>query len=173
MRAQLPLAAQVLAAHVRAGRSIHQALADAPGDLPGPISDELVRVSAACALGASAADALGGLGDTDEVRQIAAAVGIQSRFGGDLAALLDAIAESLHDREALARAARVATAQARTTGRMVSLMPAFGVMALRVVDPPGFELLVGTLVGLTTLVASAVLTVVGHVLMRRLAAVEP
>jgi Flp pilus assembly protein TadB len=87
--------------------------------------------------------------------------------------LLDTIAESLHDREALVRAAGVATAQARTTGRMVSLMPVFGVMALRVVDPAGFALLVGTLVGWATLLVSAAMTLVGHVLMRRLAAVEP
>ena len=61
--------------------------------------------------------------------------------------LLDRMADVLRAREELRRAAAVATAQARATGRMVTAMPAFGLAALWLPDRPGFGLVVGSPLG--------------------------
>jgi len=168
---QLPLAAEVIAAHVRAGRSLTQAIAAAAEDLPEP-TRALVRVAAAeLALGAAPADALGRLGGSADVRLMAEAVRLQGRAGGDMAELLDGIARLLHARAAERRAAEVATAQARYTGRLVTLMPAFGLAALWVVDRPGLHLLAATWAGRAALVLSALLAAAGHALIGRIAAV--
>ncbi len=173
MAAQLHLVAAELAAHVRAGRSLAQAIADASEELPQPAASALSGVSAAVSLGTRPEQALGGLCDGEDVGLLAAAVGLQARVGGDLALLLDGLSETLVERRAQRRAAEVATAQARTTGRMVSAMPVVGVLALRAVDRPAFDLLVGTWTGWGALAVSAMLTLVGQHLIRRLGEVEP
>jgi len=171
--AHLALVVEILAAHVRAGRSLSQALADAVEDVPAPISERVAAAAADAALGTPVADALRALGDGPDVAYLAAAVRLQTRAGGDLALLLERTAELLHERRAQRRAAEVATAQARATGRIVSGMPALGVVSLSVADRPGFDLLVRSPVGWGALATSAGLAALGHVLIRRLAEVDP
>lgn len=171
--AQLALVVEILAAHVRAGRSLSQALADAVEDAPEPIDACVGAAAAAAALGTPVADALGMLGDSPDVAYLAAAVRLQTRAGGDLALLLERTAELLHERRAQRRAAEVATAQARATGRIVSAMPALGIAALYLADRPGFDLLVRSPIGWAALAMSAGLAALGHVLIRRLSEVDP
>ncbi|HUZ84428.1 MAG TPA: type II secretion system F family protein, partial [Gaiellales bacterium] len=166
---QLPVAAETLAAHVRAGRSIAQAIAGAAADLPWPISEAAAEAAAEVSLGAAPADALGRLGDGDDVALLVAAVRLQSRAGGDLASVLEGLAEVVHMRVADRRAAEVATAQARYTGRMVSAMPGFGLAALWLVDRPGLHMLFSTPLGWASLGLSALLAAAGDVLIRRIA----
>jgi tight adherence protein B len=173
LRAQLPLVVSVLAAYVRAGRSLRQAVADAAGEVPEPSARALRDAAAAIALGASPAEALSALGGDTDVTHLRAVVEMQTRAGGDLALLLDRFADVLRGREELRRAAAVATAQARATGRMVTAMPAFGVAALWLLDRPGFMLVVESPLGWAALVLSVVLAALGHVLIARIAAVDP
>jgi tight adherence protein B len=170
---QLALVVEILAAHVRAGRSLRHALADAVADLPEPAATGVAAAAADAALSAPADEALRALGDGRDVAYLVAAVRLQIRVGGDLALLLDRTAELLHDRAGQRRAAEVATAQARATGRIVTAMPALGVAALYVADRPGFDLLVRSPLGWLALAASAGLAAVGHELISRLSEVDP
>lgn len=169
---QTPLLAQVLAAHLRAGRSLRQALAEAPGDLPEPMRDAVADAARSLAFGAGPADALAALGDTRDLRLLAAAVAVQARFGGELPVLLEQMADAMHERAALVRTARVATAQARATGRLVSLMPAGGLAALWLLDRPALVTLAGSVIGWCALGLSAALTAAGLALIQRLAIVR-
>lgn len=173
LRAQLPLVVSVLAAYVRAGRSLHQAVADAAGEAPEPSARALRQAARAIAVGASPAEALGALGAETDVDHLRAVVEMQTRAGGDLALLLDRFADVLRGREELRRAAAVATAQARATGRMVTAMPAFGVAALWLLDRPGFVLVVASPLGWAALILSIVLAALGHLLIARIASVDP
>ena len=171
--AQLPAAVEVLAAHVRAGRSLRHALADAAADLAEPIAAAVTAAAAEIALGAAPDDALRALGESRDVAYLAAAVHLHLRAGGDLALLLERTAELLHERAGQRRAAEVATAQARTTGRLVTGMPAMGVAALFLADRPGFDALVASPLGWLSLAVSAGMAAAGHVLIARLSAVDP
>jgi tight adherence protein B len=171
--AELAVVVEILAAHVRAGRSLAQALADAVVDVPAQAAEGVAAAAADAALGTPVADALRRLGDTADVAYLAAAVRLHTRAGGDLALLLERTAELLHERRAQRRAAEVVTAQARATGRIVTGMPGLGVGALYLADRPGFDLLVRSPLGWLALAASAGLAAVGHVLIRRLAEVDP
>jgi len=170
---QLAVVVEILAAHVHAGRSLRQALADAAADLPEPSAGRVAAAAADAALGAPAADALGALGDGADVAYLAAAVRLHTRSGGDLALLLERTAELLHERAAQRRVAEVATAQARATGRIVTAMPALGIAALYVADRPGFDLLVRSPLGWVALAVSAGLAALGHLLIVRLSEVDP
>ncbi len=171
--AQLALVVEILAAHVRAGRSLRQALADAVEDAPEPTAGRVAAAAADAALGTPIAEAFAALGEGADVAYLAAAVRLHTRAGGDLALLLERTAELLHERGAQRRAAEVATAQARATGRIVTAMPGLGVAALYLADRPGFDLLVRSPLGWLSLATSAGLAAIGHVLIRRLAQVDP
>lgn len=171
-RAQLPVAVSVIAAYVRAGRSLRQAVADAAGDVPEPSAAALREAAARIALGATPDEALAAFGADPDVAHLRAVVEMQARTGGDLVLLLERMADVLRSREELRRAASVATAQARATGRMVTGMPAFGVGALWLLDRPGFGLVLGSPLGWAALLGSAILAAAGHLLIRRIAAIE-
>jgi tight adherence protein B len=171
-RAQLPVVVSVIAAYVRAGRSLRQAVADAAGDVPEPSAAALRDAAARIALGATPDEALAAFGADPDVAHLRAVVEMQARTGGDLVLLLERMADVMRSREELRRAASVATAQARATGRMVTGMPAFGVGALWLLDRPGFGLVLGSPLGWAALLGSAVLAAAGHLLIRRIAAIE-
>lgn len=171
-RAQLPVVVSVIAAYVRAGRSLRQAVADAAGDVPEPSAAALREAAARIALGATPDEALAAFGADPDVAHLRAVVEMQARTGGDLVLLLERMADVLRSREELRRAASVATAQARATGRMVTGMPAFGVGALWLLDRPGFGLVLGSPLGWAALLGSAILSAAGHLLIRRIAAIE-
>ena len=171
-RAQLPVVVSVIAAYVRAGRSLRQAVADAAGDVPEPSAAALREAAARMALGATPDEALAAFGADPDVAHLRAVVEMQARTGGDLVLLLERMADVMRSREELRRAASVATAQARATGRMVTGMPAFGVGALWLLDRPGFGLVLGSPLGWGALLGSAILAAAGHLLIRRIAAIE-
>jgi tight adherence protein B len=171
-RAQLPVVVSVIAAYVRAGRSLRQAVADAAGDVPEPSAAALREAVARIALGATPDEALAAFGADPDVAHLRAVVEMQARTGGDLVLLLERMADVMRSREELRRAASVATAQARATGRMVTGMPAFGVGALWLLDRPGFGLVLGSPLGWGALLGSAILAAAGHLLIRRIAAIE-
>ena len=171
-RAQLPVVVSVIAAYVRAGRSLRQAVADAAGDVPEPSAAALREAAARIALGATPDEALAAFGADPDVAHLRAVVEMQARTGGDLVLLLERMAVVIRSREELRRAASVATAQARATGRMVTGMPAFGVGALWLLDRPGFGLVLGSPLGWGALLGSAILAAAGHLLIRRIAAIE-
>lgn len=169
LAAQLPLVADVLAAHVRAGRSLAQAIAAAAADLSEPAGAALARAGAAVALGASAADALAELGDTPDVAYLRAAVAMQLLSGGDIALLLGRMAGSLRDRADARREADLATAQARATGRIVTALPPLALGALWLADPAAAGLLVTSPPGWVALAGSGGLAALGHLLIGRIA----
>jgi len=171
-RAQLPVVVSVIAAYVRAGRSLRQAVADAAGDVPEPSAAALREAAARIALGATPDEALAAFGADPDVAHLRAVVEMQARTGGDLVLLLERMAVVIRSREELRRAASVATAQARATGRMVTGMPAFGVGALWLLDRSGFGLVLGSPLGWAALLGSAILAAAGHLLIRRIAAIE-
>jgi len=171
-RAQLPVVVSVIAAYVRAGRSLRQAVADAAGDVPEPSAAALREAAARIALGATPDEALAAFGADPDVAHLRAVVEMQARTGGDLVLLLERMADVMRSREELRRAASVATAQARATGRMVTGMPAFGVGALWLLDRPGFGLVLGSPLGWAALLGSTILAAAGHLLIRRIAAIE-
>jgi tight adherence protein B len=170
---QMHLVAAELAAHVRAGRTLAQAVGDVADELPEPAAGALRECDAALVLGMPAADALALLDGGEDGAALVAAVAMQLRVGGDLATLLDSMAEALIERDALRRAAEVATAQARATARMVASMPPVAVAALWLIDRTALVALVESPIGLAALAASGGLTVAGLVMINRIASVAP
>jgi tight adherence protein B len=161
---QMHLVAAELAAHVRAGRTLAQAIGDVAEDMPEPARAECAVAGAAIRLGMPPTEALARLRGGTDASVLASAVAVQLRVGGDLATLLDGLAEALVERDAQRRAADVATAQARATARMVAAMP---------IDSSALAALIGSPLGLGSLAASGAATAAGLAVIGKLAAVAP
>ena len=121
-----PEAARALADALAAGHSVHGALAVAASGVRGAAGGELRAAARALALGEPAEAALERLGARARSRAwdaIVAGILLARDAGGDLAALLRGLAESLDAAERAARDAEAATAQARATARIVLGLP--------------------------------------------------
>jgi pilus assembly protein TadC len=126
IRADLPFAADLLAAALRAGSPPDVAAACVAHAVSGPLSDRLGRVARALRLGAPAAEAWGYLGDTEGAQRMARAAVRSQHSGAALAGSLARVAEDLRSDLLVA-----ADAQARRAGVLIVLplglcfLPAF------------------------------------------------
>lgn len=137
-----PALARALADALAGGHSVHGAVlaAAAGGGVPGAAGVELRRAAGALAMGDPVEEVLERIRARARARPIdtiVAAIGLERRAGGDLAALLRDIADSLDESVRLEHDARSATAQARFTGLLVCGLPA-GAAALAELGHPGY-----------------------------------
>jgi tight adherence protein B len=115
-----------LAAAVRSGASLAQAIRYAATEAAPPVSDELGQIVADLDTGVALDDALAAWAtrrrstDTD---LLVGALELHRRSGGDLPAVLDQVAATIRDRVSIAREVRSLTAQARLSAWILGLLP--------------------------------------------------
>ena len=146
------------------GGSIRAALAAAAHELDGPIAIELRRTAVELEAGASldgALDSLIARAPSRSMLLITAAVQLQRRSGGDLAALLRRIAASVEDEHRAAEEANAATAQARVTSTMVLALPPAGIAFAELASPGLVGRMLGSPVGVSLVIAAGGLQAVG------------
>jgi tight adherence protein B len=115
-----------IAAAVRAGSSLDQAMRYAAGEAEPPIQERLAALVAELDLGVPLDVAIDGwareLG-TDDGDLVAGALDLHRRSGGDLPAVLDQVTATIRDRVGIAREVRSLTAQARMSAWILGLLP--------------------------------------------------
>jgi len=176
LAATLPGVARALADALSGGRSVRGALQEvgAAGAVAEPAANELAVAASRLALGERTEDVLEALrrraGDPSWDLLVAAIL-LQRRAGGDLVALLRAVAAGRERARRAEADARSATAQARATARLVAGMPVAGLVLVELAAP-------GTLPGIAAdprarllLVAALGLGAIALAVVRRLARV--
>ncbi len=124
--AQLADAVRSLAAGMRAGLSVEQALAYAATEGEPPLGDAFQRIVDGVGLGGTLDAALEAWATevgTDDARLVVGVLGLHRRTGGDLPRVLDQVAITLRERTSAAREVRALTAQARLSGAILGLLP--------------------------------------------------
>lgn len=115
-----------IAAAVRAGSSLDQAIRYAAGEAEPPIRERLAALVAELELGVPLDVAIDGwareLG-TDDGDLVAGALDLHRRSGGDLPAVLDQVTATIRDRVGIAREVRSLTAQARLSAWILGMLP--------------------------------------------------
>ena len=123
---------------LRAGYSVMQALEAVSRELPAPISDEFHRVVQEMQIGITMEKALDNLLrriPSDDLDFVITAVNVQREVGGNLSEILDTISFTIRERVRIKGEIRVMTAQVRTSGMVLSLIPVFLTVALWFVSP--------------------------------------
>jgi tight adherence protein B len=123
---QLADAVRSLAAGMRAGLSVPQAIEFAAREGMPPLAPALAQVVDSVNLGGSlnaALDTWAAAVGTEDARLLVGVLTLHRRSGGDLPRVLDQVAATLRERSEAAREVRSLTAQARLSGAILGLLP--------------------------------------------------
>jgi tight adherence protein B len=167
----VPEIASAIADAISGGHSVRGALTAAAASLDGPSAAELSRVAADLQLGASTAEALGGMRGrlhSERVDSLSVALLSQQVAGGDVAALMRRLASAAAERERVDDEARAATTQARFTGLLVVALPAGAALFAELLQPGFISRVLSEPAPAAMLVAAGGLQLVGFAVIRRL-----
>jgi tight adherence protein B len=126
LESDLADAVVVMAATMRSGRSLTQAIAHAAGELNPPLGPALLAVADRSEFGVPFDDSLDRLVEelpSADVRLVSGVLRIHRRTGGALPGVLDQVAQTLRERRSAAREIRSLTAQARLSAVILGLLP--------------------------------------------------
>jgi tight adherence protein B len=175
MREQLPDVLTIMASSLRAGHSFLQALDTVAREIPAPAQVEFQRLVAEIRLGRPAEDALEALADrvgSADFRWAVLAVNIQREVGGNLAEILDNVADTLRERAMMRRQIKVLTAEGRLSAWVLAILPFAIALYMFAVNPEYISLLVTTQVGLIMLGTGGVLMILGILWMRKIVDID-
>ena len=123
---------------LRAGYSTMQAMEAVSRELPAPICDEFHRVVQEMQIGISMEKALENLLrriPSEDLDFVVTAINVQREVGGNLSEILDTISFTIRERVRIKGEIRVMTAQVRSSGIVLSLIPVFLTLALWFISP--------------------------------------
>jgi tight adherence protein B len=175
LREQLPDVLTIMASSLRAGHSFLQALDTVAREIPAPANVEFQRLVAEIRLGRPSEDALEALADrvgSPDFRWAVLAVNIQREVGGNLAEILDNVADTLRERATMRRQIKVLTAEGRLSAWVLALMPFGMALYMFAVNPEYISLLFTSQVGLIMVGVGGVLLVLGILWMRKIVDID-
>jgi tight adherence protein B len=175
MREQLPDVLTIMASSLRAGHSFMQALDTVAREIPQPAAVEFQRVVAEIRLGRPTDDALEALATrvgSADFRWAVLAVNIQREVGGNLAEILDNVADTLRERAMIRRQIRVLTAEGRLSAWVLAGLPVAIAVYMFVVNPDYIGLLFTHTMGLIMLGGATLLLVAGILWMRKIVDID-
>ena len=165
-----------LANGLRAGFSIQQAVAGVAEANKQPISGEMHRAVRETALGIELEVALLHLNErlqSKDFDMMMTAISIHRRVGGNLAEVMDKIAEVIRERVRIAGEVRVLTAQGRASGYIVTGLP-FAVGGLLSVISPGYEApLFKSPIGWGLIAVGLISIGIGYAIIRKITDIQP
>ena len=172
---QFPEAIDLLGRAIRAGHPMSAGIRMVADEMKDPASSEFRQVFEEQRFGLPFEDALLGLTDRNDlvdVRIFATAVLIQREVGGNLAEVLDKIAQTVRSRFAVERQLRVYTAQGRMSGYVLAVLPIAICSAIFAIDPTYASMLFTEPVGRLMVVAAVIMQIIGYMWIRRIVNIE-
>jgi tight adherence protein B len=172
----------LIANSLRAGSSFLQSLEMVTREAQPPISTEFARVVREVSIGLPLEQALNNLTGrvkSSDLDLMATAISIQYQVGGNLAEILDTIAETIRERVRIKGEIRTLTAQQRLSGYIVGFLPVGLLLFLMVAAPkfinPMFQIppgIYGIPLGVILLMFAGIMMGIGFLLIRRIVAIE-
>jgi tight adherence protein B len=172
---QLPSHLQELASAMRAGHSLVGGLRTLAESAVEPMRTELERVLADEQLGVPLQDALRPMARRmacEDIQQVALVAALHERTGGNMAAVLDHVADGVRERTDLGRELRSLTAQARLSRWIVTLLPPALLLLISIVNRSYVQPLFHTTTGVLLLLIATGLVIAGSVVMKIIVNVE-
>jgi tight adherence protein B len=172
---QLPAMLQLLASSLRAGYALLQGVEAVAREIEDPMGAELRRVLAEARLGRPLDEALEEMAlrmDSADFSWVVMAISIQRNVGGNLAELLDTVADTMQARTRLRREVKALTAEGRMSAIMLVIMPPALMVAMRVLSPGYLDPLFHETVGNIMLGVGVSLMIAGWFWMQKMIKVD-
>jgi tight adherence protein B len=172
---QLPDTLQLLSGSLRAGYSLMQGVEAVSQEVDGPMRKELRRVMTESRLGRPLEQSLDESAermDSPDFAWAVMAIRIQREVGGNLAELLQTVAETMVSRERLRREVKALTAEGRMSAIVLGLLPIGIGMAVYIMNKPYISLLFEETIGQYMLGGAILLALVGFYWMKKTIEIE-
>ena len=170
----LPDNLQLLTSSLKSGYGLLPALDNVAQEAEEPARSEFRRVLLEIRVGRDPSDALNALAArmaSKDFEWVVGAIDINREIGGDLALTLDNVAETIRERQRLARHVSALTAEGRLSAYILIGLPVFLALAMSVINPGYLEPLFSG-VGLVMVGVGAGMLLAGWLWMKRLIRVE-
>jgi tight adherence protein B len=166
---QLPTHLQELASTMRAGHSLVSGITSMVKSAAEPSRTEWARVVADEQLGMPLEEAMRPMArrmDSEDIGQVTLVAALHHRTGGNMAEVLERVADSVRERSELLRELRSLTAQARLSRWVVTALPPVVAGLVAVINPNYMRPLFETSTGVTLLLMAAGLIIAASLVMR-------
>jgi tight adherence protein B len=168
---QLPDGIDLMVRSLRAGHPLNSAFQVIAREMPDPLGSEMGIVADAITYGDDLTDAVTAFADRagiEDARYLAVAINIQAGTGGNLAHVLEALAQVIRDRFAMLRKIRALSAEGRLTAIIVSIVPIVIFASLNAISPTYYGDVADDPLYMPFIVTGVVLTLANAVVLRRL-----
>jgi tight adherence protein B len=175
MHEQLADVLQILASSLRAGHSFFQALDMVAKEIGEPTGPEFARVVAEVRLGRPVDEAMNAMAErvgSDDFKWAVLAVNIQREVGGNLAEILDTVAETVRERDAVRRQIQVLSAEGRLSINILIGLPFLIALWIAKVNPGYLNLLFSTTIGWVMIATAGCLMALGIVWARKVVKID-
>lgn len=135
---QFPISLDVFVRALRAGHPVASAIDLLTRELPDPIGSEYGLVADEVSYGAELPDSLAAMAerwDLEDIRMFVVSLSVQSETGGNLAEILEKLAEVIRARASLYLKVRALSSEGRMTGWMLTILPVAAFVGLFLINP--------------------------------------
>ena len=160
---------------VKTGFSLLQAMEVVEREMRPPASDEFRRVHTEIGLGLSLSQALDNLSarmENQDLDLVVTAVKIHDQVGGNLSTMLEAVTETVRERDRLFREARVITTQQRYTSYLISLLPIAIGLLMFMLNPDYIMQLFTRGIYIIIPIMAVIGVIAGHFVLQRITKIE-
>ncbi|MDW7670240.1 MAG: type II secretion system F family protein [Bacillota bacterium] len=168
-------ALSIMSNSLRAGFSFLQSMDMVKKEMPDPISKEFDRTFREVNLGASTDRALQNMAkrvNSDDLDLLITAVLIQRQIGGNLAEVLDKIAETIRERVRLQGEIRTLTAQGRLSGIVIGALPVVLALFMLIMNPTYLMELIHNPIGRMMLLAAVAGEAIGFMFINKIVKIQ-
>ncbi|MFT5895828.1 MAG: tight adherence protein B [bacterium] len=175
INAALPDALAQISGAMRAGSTFSMAVQLYVNEVEGPLAQEFSLLQREQRLGARLEDALENLGErvqSEEVDLLVSAALIANDVGGNLAEILQSLAETIRRKIEMEGKIEALTAQGRLQGRVVSALPFLILLPLMYFEPVATMPLFTSLLGWVFLAVIIGMDLIGSVLIQKIVSID-
>jgi tight adherence protein B len=172
---QIVDALTLISSSLKAGYSFIQSMEVVAQEVPAPLGEEFSLAMHEMSLGATVEESLEEMVQrvgSDDLALVVTAVLVQRQTGGNLAEVLDNIAETIRERIRIRGEIRTLTAQGRISGWIVGLLPVGLGAAVSAINPSYMSVLFRHPLGLLFLLLGACGQVIGVLVIRKIVQIE-
>lgn len=171
---QLDDSLQLMASSLRAGHSLLRAVDSVSHEAESPTSEEFSRIVNETRVGRDLNDALDEVAarmGSEDFTWVAQAIAIHREVGGNLAEVLDAVGNTIRERNAIRRQVKALSAEGKLSAIVLMALP-FGVTGfLAVTNPEYLAKFTESIVGYGMLAGAAVMLLVGGLWLKKTVAI--
>ncbi len=172
---QFPDGLDMITRAIRAGNALSSAINLVGQEMPDPVGQEFRQVDDEIRLGTEPGEALAGLETrmpTEDVRFFCTALRIQRTAGGNLAEILERLAEVIRERFKILSYARVLSSQHKWSAVCVGLSPVIFGMMFQLLHPGYFDAMLKDPLGPFLIGVGLVMEVIGFFVIWRIAQIK-